>query len=683
MLRRFSLWLALFSVLLLASGCSDVTSASQPSILLSTGSVQFSSVAIGNSQTQTVLVQNTGDGALRISSAVIETDSGFVTLEPFEAGSIAPGERTSLRLTYAPTTYRRTSGVLAIRSNDPAKRVVQLPVQAAPSLPNLLGAPDPLEFGVVQLDSTQTSTLRIFNAGFANARICEVVITGDAEMTANIDEALAARGDTPGQPFEIGSTAALGDESPLTWLDIDVTYAPTSPGVAQSEVLVRYDIQDYGTDGCTVKEASLDAERATWELARFRINGRADDSLLSVSPNPVDFGERPVGGTARQSVTISNVGGLPLTLTSLAIAPGSDPAFDIDDLGAPTLPIRIGADEVVSVVLTYRPTAIGVPQAGVLEVGYNQANGQAAAPAQVGLAGVGAAVVCPIAVAKGFILNDPQNRRSDEIDWAEPSGSNLLILDATESYDPDGIIGSYRWSVVPGATPPGAINGLEPWGSDPLNPAYQQYTIYFAGEYRFRLEVVDGDGVPGCDVADVTVRAYPTRAIAVELEWHTPDDPNEGDNEGADLDLHLLKMNAPWFSQTNDTYWEVPEPDWAPETPRLDFDDTNGRGPETISLPNPVDCQWYAVGAHYYREAFGTSYATVRIFINGALQAEYPNRRLSSGEDFWDVARIHWNGGVATIYEVDEVTPGFNISDQVSPVLPPAAASSGLCSRSP
>jgi len=131
--------------------------------------------------------------------------------------------------------------------------------------------------------------------------------------------------------------------------------------------------------------------------------------------------------------------------------------------------------------------------------------------------------------------------------------------------------------------------------------------------------------------------------IAVRLTWHTPGDPDETDNFGADLDLHFLHPDGEWWELPWDCFWQNRYPAWGA---KLDIDDTNGLGPEVISLSNPEADALYKIGVDYFNaKGFGLSIPTVKIFINGQMLFEETGQPLSE-KDFWEVAEIDWDSGV-------------------------------------
>lgn len=210
----------------------------------------------------------------------------------------------------------------------------------------------------------------------------------------------------------------------------------------------------------------------------------------------------------------------------------------------------------------------------------------------------------------------------------------------------------------------------------------RQFVPSVAGKYKVQLEVEDDDGQvsdgrnPLCQPAQVTITAGPAERIYVEVTWNNPEDPDPLDETGSDLDLHLIKQSVGRIGQAPyDCHFANPTPDWSPETPRLLSDDTSGAGVETIVLDNPADCAWYAVGTHYGRAQFGTAYATLRVYIDGAQVYEDLNRPHQQSGDYWDLVRIHWPSG-----EVVPVEIAFPVYPMGSaPTFTPGQEAADLC----
>jgi HYDIN/CFA65/VesB-like, Ig-like domain/Periplasmic copper-binding protein (NosD) len=79
---------------------------------------------------------------------------------------------------------------------------------------------------------------------------------------------------------------------------------------------------------------------------------------IDVAPSQYDFGQVDFGTRSTQIVTISNTGGSDLTVTSVELLPGADPAFEVDD--APALPAAVPPGGSVDVALAFEPTVEGL-----------------------------------------------------------------------------------------------------------------------------------------------------------------------------------------------------------------------------------------------------------------------------------------------------------------------------------
>ena len=219
----------------------------------------------------------------------------------------------------------------------------------------------------------------------------------------------------------------------------------------------------------------------------------------------------------------------------------------------------------------------------------------------------------------------------------------------------------YKWTVK---QPPGSLKGFSPSNSL-QNPTFQPDA---AGEYMFCLEVTDDKGQILCPQVCKTVLVVPDKAVHVELLWATPADPDQTDSgpaAGADMDLHfanyLAKSGAdldcdgtgdPWFSNPFDCFWFNPDPQWGAsntaiqDDPTLDLDDTDGAGPENLSLETPEGTvelpHHYSIGAHYWHDhGYGISFATMTVYLLGAVALKVEKVAMNP-LDMWYVAKLNW-----------------------------------------
>lgn len=166
--------------------------------------------------------------------------------------------------------------------------------------------------------------------------------------------------------------------------------------------------------------------------------------------------------------------------------------------------------------------------------------------------------------------------------------------------------------------------------------------------------------------------------LYIELSWRTPGDPNEldstGPNEffwsaGSDLSLHLAtsKSRLKFFDQHDCFSWND-RPEWGEEgtadNPVLERDDSDGAGPETISLAQLSAGEIYTVGVHYADDwGYGDSFATLRVYWDGELVDVWDDVWLSM-YDLWRAYTIS-SDGVGRIGDTPDIAHG--VQDQNFP----------------
>ena len=134
-----------------------------PIVKLSEETLALSTVA-GNPFTHALTVSNVGD---RVLEGTLSLGQGA----PFSLGTttlnIDPGATQIVDINFAPAVPGDFSDTLWVESNDIFNPVVPLPISglSRSRTPLLEIAPDPLDFGTVQLGQTTGATLTIFNRG--------------------------------------------------------------------------------------------------------------------------------------------------------------------------------------------------------------------------------------------------------------------------------------------------------------------------------------------------------------------------------------------------------------------------------------------------------------------------------------------------------------------------------------
>jgi hypothetical protein len=220
---------------------------------------------------------------------------------------------------------------------------------------------------------------------------------------------------------------------------------------------------------------------------------------------------------------------------------------------------------------------------------------------------------------------------------------------------------NYVWTVQ---QPGGSVSKLK--AGEAL--ADQTFVANVVGAYVFSLSVTDADGVASCALATTAVEVVPVAALHIEVLWDTPGDPDpsdQGPEAGSDVDVHFAHPFAKgddidgdevpdgWFDSAFDCYWLNAHPNWgsldpeADDDPSLDREDTDGAGPEIISLPSSAPGLVYRVGVHLWNaHGKGPSTATVRVYFQAALVGQWA--AVLNHQDFWEVATIEGATGAVS-----------------------------------
>ena len=147
-----------------------------------------------------------------------------------------------------------------------------------------------------------------------------------------------------------------------------------------------------------------------------------------------------------------------------------------------------------------------------------------------------------------------------------------------------------------------------------------------------------------------------------QLTWSTPSDldsTDEGNGAGADLDLHVLNPLGCWEDREWDCHFRTPTADWGVagftgDDCSMDRDDTDGWGPENVSLDDPA-AGTYKVGVHYWSDhGYGVSYATVIITLDGTVAYEVRDKAMPTTGTWWEACAVSWPS--RNVVPIDRIT---------------------------
>jgi len=668
--------------------CGTLCVSPSGDILVSSEFVTFARTNVGARESSALTITNVSpDGPLLITSmALIDAASGAsregLSVEGIPAHDasdpfvLEPQGSLELDVVFAPRVASAQSAIFRITSSDPERPTVDVEVTTLGNPPQLVALPPQLSFPRIPEGSSLDGTVIVRNEGNSPLEIHDLALDGSQDyrpvdwptrfpvVLDPLPEVLDGLSDAELTRFE---------------LPLKVRYRAIGQDADAADIVIESNDVDEPIAG-----------RPDRGITRIPVVADADAPCIFVASTAINFQQVPLATTRARDVRVENCGKQQLDVSTIRLTRNSlDREFGLDLLGLDrdgdglldrTLTIAPGAS--ASFVLRYEPLSESTATGEVVIASSDPARPELT----LTLRGRGYDGPCPVAQAGGFIEGMASTARQQVA--AIPL--QTLILDGSRSTSTAGIDTrdplSYQWTVLEAPRNyPGVSRAIRPLDSAPDDYSRQKIELLLAGTYRFRLDVVDRQGVPSCDGSIVEVSVQSAEKILIELTWANPEDPNELDGDGADVDLHLVKMGpGTWFNPLYDTFFGNPGPTWAPETPSLDIDDRDGGGPENIQLDDPRACEWYAVGVHYYDQRFGTAYATVRIYIDARLVFEEINVPLERTDAFWDVARIHWDSGrVLSVNQVSALTPRFIEPDVIDALDNPTdnMVDSGLCTQ--
>jgi hypothetical protein len=298
---------------LAGTGVTPATLTANPTTLT------FTNVTVGQTQSQTETVKNTG-GVNATISQVKASGTGFSVSGITTPVTLTPGQSTSFSVTFAPTSAGSASGSVTITSDasNPSLSVALSGTAAAAGA--LTGNPTSFSFGNVQDGTSQSQTETLKNTGGENLTITQATTSGAGFSYTGLTLPLTL---TPNQ----SSTFA-------------VVFAPTTAGAVT------------GTLALTVSGSSP---------LNLALSGTGvTPATLTANPTSFTFTNVTVGQNQSQTETVKNTGGENATISQVTVA---GTGFSISGI---TTPITLTPGQSTSFSVTFAPTSAGSASGSVM-----------------------------------------------------------------------------------------------------------------------------------------------------------------------------------------------------------------------------------------------------------------------------------------------------------------------------
>ncbi len=188
--------------------------------------LDFGEAAVGQDQTLAVIIRNSGTADFTLSRLVVAGDASAaftVQAAPTLPVTLAPGATGTVQIRYRPSTASTVTGTLQVNSNASNRPRVTVSLNGtgvAASQPQITVTPTLVDFGNVRVGQTETSQVRVTNAGTADLTLTRLTVGGDDAL---------ALGTAPTPPAPL---------APKATVTVEVRYRPSRAGTVTGTLRV-------------------------------------------------------------------------------------------------------------------------------------------------------------------------------------------------------------------------------------------------------------------------------------------------------------------------------------------------------------------------------------------------------------------------------------------------------------
>ena len=300
--------------------------------------ISFGAVPKGWVETQSLTITNTGGAPVNISQTAI-SGVGFALIGGSTA-SIPAGQSSIMQVRFSPQSAGPAAGNLLI-SADATNAPLSIPITGDGMQPDIAIAPSAVNFGNVGIGQSKTQSVTLTNTGNVNLVIQDAAVAGSGFSVSGLS-----------LPATIGAGQSIS---------FNAQFTPATGG---------------GVTGLITFTDNASSSPQTMALAG---SGVAANATLIANPGNVTFGSVAAGGSATQTITLTNSGTLSTTIAAATI---SGSGFSMSGLSASE---TIGVGQTTSFTAKFAP-ASGGNASGAISIVSNAPD----SPLTIALNGTGA-----------------------------------------------------------------------------------------------------------------------------------------------------------------------------------------------------------------------------------------------------------------------------------------------------
>src|SRR3989475_87362 len=287
----------------------------QPQLSVTPPSASFGNVGVGTRNTYAFTLTNSGSASVTVSQANV-SGSGLSVGGLSLPLTLAPGQKTTFSVVFAPASTGNITGSVSLVSNAPNSPTT-IALSGTAVQPQLSVVPPSASFGDVAVGTRNSQTITLINSGTGNVTISQATPSGNGFSMTGLTVPL---------------TLSAGQRT-----SFNVAFAPTGAGSVTGSLSL---VSDAPNSPSTI------ALSGTGVTSTF---------LLTASPTSLSFGNVTVGSnSAPQTVTLTNSGNSSVSISQINV---SGSGFSASGL---TAPLTLAAGQTASLSVVFPSTTADV-----------------------------------------------------------------------------------------------------------------------------------------------------------------------------------------------------------------------------------------------------------------------------------------------------------------------------------
>ena len=349
----------------------------QAQLSVSPATMNFGTVSVGVKSTGNLVLSNAGASDLTVSMLTL-TGSDFAVSGITTPKTISANQAVPITITFDPAAAGSSTGTLTITSSDSANPTMVVPLNGngtSTATGQLSADQTSASFGTVAINGSAQKQIILTNTGNATVKISNINESGTGFTLSGLSTPVSL---TPSQHATLTATFAPASAANFTGTITFVSDAANSP-------------------------------------LQIGLTGTGAQAGLTISPASFDFGSVVDGQTKSQTVSVTNTGSVPLTLSQLSV---NGAGYSVSGLATPAT-IAGGAKTTFNAV--FAPTTAG-SHAGSVSIQSNAPS----SPNVLSLSGTGTA-------ATVTLTTNPSSMTFSGVNAGSSSSKSVTITNSGNS----------------------------------------------------------------------------------------------------------------------------------------------------------------------------------------------------------------------------------------------------------